>query len=77
MTTREAIDRVRELGVAFKKGLIRAGKEDFIGDESDLELGLMAYNYLNLQGENQIYDIAYNIVVVIIYKLHTEEGTMH
>lgn len=77
MTRRQAIDKIAELGDIFREGLAKVGKGELVGDESDLEMGIIAYNTLGLDGENDELDLAYDIVSGMLYRLHFERGTMH
>jgi hypothetical protein len=66
MTTNEAIENLRQLGVLFANGIKEiTGKE--VDTASPLSNGLVAYDMLNLKGMWPYIDESVDIVLRIMY----------
>lgn len=67
MTTNEAIENLRQLGVLFANGIKEiTGKE--VDTASPLSNGLVAYDMLNLRGMWPYIDESVDIVLRIMYQ---------
>lgn len=67
MTTNEAIENLRQLGVLFANGIKEiTGKE--VDTASPLSNGLVAYDMLNLKGMWPYIDESVDIVLRIMYQ---------
>lgn len=76
MTTQEAIENLRQLGVLFAESVkTTLGKE--VNTDSTLSNGLVAYEMLNLKGMWPYIDESVDIVLRIMYQefIRKHEGT--
>lgn len=68
MTKEEAFNNVRLMGAGYRDGLAKIGKKVDKKD-SDLFLGLVAYEMLNLKGMYEVVDESIDIVMQDVYEL--------
>lgn len=68
MTKEEAYNNVRLAGMGFREGLMKIGKE-IDKKDSNLYLGLVAYEALELKGVSEVLDEAVEIVMKDVFDL--------